>query len=91
MNVLSPIGTIADRETLLEFARLGMYCEWDLFGIEVSHYDPNPDMDMPSDAQRIQRIKWLLDEGYGQKVVVAHDVHTKHRLVRRMSLLHKIF
>ena len=49
--------------------------------MEVSSYDLDPGVDMPSDAQRIQRIKWLVDEGYGQRVTVGHDIHTKHRLV----------
>ena len=36
---------------------------------------------MPSDAQRIQMIKFLIDQGYQQRVMMAHDIHTKHRLV----------
>ena len=75
------VGTIADRETLLEFASLGSYCEWDLFGVETSHYMLDSGFDMPSDAQRLRCIHWLIDEGYGDKVVVSHDIHTKHRLV----------
>jgi len=74
-------GTIADREKLLEFAGLGGYCEWDLFGIETSHYMLNSGFDMPSDAQRIASIKSLVDAGFGDRVVIGHDIHTKHRLV----------
>ena len=60
---------------------MGAYCEFDLFGIEVSHYQLCLDADMPSDAERIQRIKHLIEEGYEDKIVIAHDIHTKHRLV----------
>lgn len=74
--------TILDKESLLEFAALGSYCEFDLFGIETSHYQQDEVTDMPSDAQRIQRIKWLLDAGYQDKVTIAHDIHTKHRLMK---------
>ena len=36
---------------------------------------------MPNDAQRIQMVKLLVDHGYQQRVMLAHDIHTKHRLV----------
>ena len=62
-----------------------MLCEYDLFGIEVSFYQKrNPDFDMPSDAERINRIMHLVQEGYGDQVVIGHDVHTKHRLVSKL-------
>lgn len=74
--------TILDKENLLEFASLGSYCEWDLFGIEVSHYGPNPAVDMLSDAGRIECIRWVIEDGRLDRIVVAHDVHTKHRLLK---------
>ncbi|XP_059156972.1 phosphotriesterase-related protein-like [Physella acuta] len=74
--------TIFNKSTLLEFAELGSYLEYDLFGIEVSHYQLQETVDMPSDAQRVQTIKALLDEGYEDRVVVSHDIHTKHRLMK---------
>ena len=36
---------------------------------------------MPTDAQRIERINYLVDNGFSDKIVVGHDVHTKHVLV----------
>ena len=36
---------------------------------------------MPTDAQRIERIKYLVDNGFSDKIVVGHDTHTKHTLV----------
>ena len=73
-------GTIFKTSQVLEFAALGSYVEYDLFGIEVSHY-AMADTDMPSDAQRIQYIKRLVEDGREDKVVIAQDIHTKHRLV----------
>ena len=85
-------GTIYDTETLLEFAKQGCYCEYDLFGIETSHYQLWQEVDMPSDAQRIAFIRTLLDSGYSHKVLVAHDIHTKHRLVSSITILtHKLW
>ena len=37
---------------------------------------------MPSDAQRLDLIKGVTDAGYANKVVVAQDICTNHRLVR---------
>lgn len=74
--------TIFDREKLLELAATGIYLEYDFFGIELSYYQPNYAVDGISDAQRIQNIKFLASEGYEDKIVIAHDVHTRHRLVK---------
>ncbi|KAL5017086.1 hypothetical protein ScPMuIL_006675 [Solemya velum] len=74
--------TFQKKDDLLEFAKLGCYCEYDLFGIEQSHYQLNAAVDMPSDAQRIQWVKALIDEGYEDKITIGHDIHTKHRLMR---------
>ncbi len=73
--------TVFDFGALLELAHSGCYLEWDLFGIESSHY-PLSNIDMPNDAQRMDVIKRLIGEGYGERIVVAHDICTKHRLVK---------
>ncbi|XP_042905701.2 N-acetyltaurine hydrolase [Parasteatoda tepidariorum] len=74
--------TLLTKESLLEFASLGSYCEFDLFGIEVSLYQLDELIPMPSDAQRMESLRCLIQEGYGDKIVVAHDIHTKHRLMK---------
>lgn len=38
-------------------------------------------IDMPSDAQRVQKVKTLVEAGYAHRVMLSHDIHTKHRLV----------
>lgn len=67
---------------LLEFAELGSYCQFDLFGTEVSFYQLNVATDMPSDAQRINMIRQIVNDGKVDRVLMSHDIHTKHRLVR---------
>ena len=37
---------------------------------------------MPSDAQRIEMVKRLLDEGHRDKILVSYDVVCKHELRR---------
>lgn len=66
---------------LLEFANLKCYCEFDLFGVETSYYELSDSLNMPSDETRIERLKILIDEGFQDKLVISHDIHTKHRLV----------
>ena len=68
-------------EDFFEFSQMGSYLELDLFGTECSYYQLNEAFCMPSDGQRIERIRQLVHEGYQDKIVISHDIHTKHRLV----------
>lgn len=74
--------TLLEETRLAEFASLGCYCEHDLFGIETSHYQPGPALDMPSDGQRLSLLKYLVDQGFQDRIVISHDIHTKHRLMK---------
>ncbi|KAG1653087.1 Phosphotriesterase-related protein [Nymphon striatum] len=73
--------TLISQESLSEFAKIGCYNEFDLFGIETSYYLPNTKISMPNDGERIKRIKYLIEEGYENKITISHDIHTKHRLM----------
>jgi phosphotriesterase-related protein len=75
--------TIFDYDTLRELAETGVYIEYDLFGQEQSFYPYDLKVDMPNDARRIDHIMWLFEHGFGERVVVAHDVCNKHRLRKR--------
>jgi len=73
--------TLQSYDKLSEFAKFGTYIQYDLFGIETSYYSLLPTIDFPSDAQRIDAIKYLVEEeNIPDRVLVAHDIHTKHRL-----------
>ncbi len=72
--------TVFERATLMKIAEAGCYMEWDLFGWGGSYYSLNLAIDMPSDDQRLERIAWISGQGYDRKVVVAHDICSKHRL-----------
>lgn len=74
-------GTLSTDEELLEFAKLGCFCQFDLFGTECSFYQLNPEQDMLSDAQRVDKIRLMVAEGREDQVLMSHDIHTKHRLV----------
>ncbi|KAL4648451.1 phosphotriesterase-related protein [Arapaima gigas] len=74
--------TILDKGELLEFAKMGSYLEYDLFGTEMLNYPFNLKVDMPSDNQRVQTLAYLVAEGYEDKIIIAHDIHTKNRLTK---------
>ena len=42
---------------------------------------------MPSDAQRVQWVKKLVEAGFSHRVMLSHDIHTKHRLVGDLTLV----
>lgn len=72
--------TCTERDWLLRLADTGCYIEYDLFGNESSYYPPNPKVDMPSDAQRMDLVKWHFEQGHGAKILISHDIAHKTRL-----------
>ena len=74
--------TIFERATLKALAETGVYLEWDLFGREQHYYWANEAIDMPHDGQRIADIARTIEQGYGDRIVVAHDICTKDRLLK---------
>jgi phosphotriesterase-related protein len=73
--------TVSDPARLRAIADTGCFLEYDLFGLEVSHY-PMSDFEIPSDAERMRQILWLVEQGYRRQVLLAHDICFKVRLVR---------
>jgi phosphotriesterase-related protein len=72
--------TITDVPGLLDLARTGVLLEFDCFGLESSYYPFDPRKATLSDAQRLELVRGVLDAGLGDRVVLAHDICTKHRL-----------
>jgi phosphotriesterase-related protein len=68
-------------ETLDEVAESGCFLEFDLFGTETSYF-PNAKRDMPSDAQRLDLLEHVKELGLVHRILVSHDICTKHRLSR---------
>ena len=74
--------TIADRGQLFELAATGVYLEYDLFGLETSHYPYNPAFDLPNDGERMRQILALIERGHLAQVLMSHDIAYKHCLTR---------
>ena len=66
-------------ETLVQLASRGCSIAFDTFGQETWVYPFNPS-DRLSDIQRVDILVALIGEGFGDKLVVSHDVGYKHRL-----------
>ena len=76
--------TVQKLDRLKALADTGCYLEYDLFGCETTATFPYQafNIDMPSDAQRLDLARALIDAGYGAQLLFAHDVCTKHRTRR---------
>ena len=72
--------TIYTKKMLNLVAETGIFMNFDLFGHESSYYPLAPSSYMPSDQQRIETIKHLLNDGFGDQLLLGHDICSKHRL-----------
>ncbi|MBM3957135.1 MAG: aryldialkylphosphatase, partial [Gemmatimonadetes bacterium] len=72
--------TVFDPATLRELAATGVYMEYDLFGHDSSYYPFAPETYMPGDHERIAQIEGLAADGRLDRVLMSHDVCSKHRL-----------
>jgi phosphotriesterase-related protein len=74
--------TIADARSVIDLAQTGIWLEYDLFGLETSHYPYNPAFDMPNDGGRIAHVLALLEAGHRDQILLSHDIAYKHSLVK---------
>ena len=72
--------TLTEPAQFLALAATGVWLELDVFGLESSYYPFDPLMATPSDAQRLGFVRALLDAGLGGRILLSHDICTKHRL-----------
>ena len=72
--------TIFDFEILKETAETGVFLNLDLWGHDSPFYPLAPETYMPGDHERIKMIEFLIDQGFEDSILLAHDICTKHRL-----------
>ena len=72
--------TLFEQQEMIELAQTGCYVEFDLFGQESSYYQHTP-IDMPNDATRIDHLRRLIAEGFGDRLLIAQDICRKSSLV----------
>jgi phosphotriesterase-related protein len=66
-------------EDIARLGDLGVFLEFDLFGQESSHIRYGS-VDLPTDLGRLRVIECLVRAGYGQQILVSHDIALKHHL-----------
>jgi len=74
--------TLDSEDLVLQLAESGCVLEYDLFGSENSYYPWTIPVEMPNDARRLGWIEWLVGHGFGDRVVISHDICFKHQLTR---------
>jgi len=76
--------TVRNTDLLRKIAVDGSYIQYDLFGTETTAKFPYRKfhIDIPSDAQRLDQIKELVESGLEDQILVGHDVGSKHRTRR---------
>ena len=74
---------IVDYSILPELGNTGVFLELDTFGIEDTEFGgSHMASDIPSDFQRIEMVKFLIDNGYENQILIAHDVCDQWRYKR---------
>ena len=66
-------GSPEDLALLTQLCHRGCYINHSFFGKECSHNQFSL-VDMPSDAERIRRVKALVDSGCGDRLLISHDI-----------------
>ncbi len=75
--------TVPTHDGLLEVAEYGCYLSLDCFGLETSMYPFfSTGLDLPSDAQRLEKLEHLRDHGHTSQILVSQDNAMKVRLSR---------
>ena len=72
--------TIFDYSILKETAETGVYLNLDLWGHDSPYYPLAPETYMPGDHERIKMIEFLIKNNFENKILLAQDICTKHRL-----------
>ena len=74
--------TYPDGEGIRPLLDRGAMVEWDFFGVEQSHYWMDPDVELPTDRGRLRLIRRLVEDGFGDRILMSHDICTRTRLCR---------
>ena len=73
---------IQDPAALRALAETGCFLEYDIFSWENTGPFVDPGINMPNDGGRLEKILFLLGEGFEDQVVIAHDICRKWHMRR---------
>ena len=74
--IVGHLDAFSDLTPIREIAEIGANLEYDRFGWEDTMFDNGPvsDIIIPTDVQRMERMEQLMEWGYEDRLVIAHDV-----------------
>lgn len=77
--VMAHQDVFADMTVVRRVAETGAMIEYDHFGFENTQWGGlgGPGIGIPTDAQRMQRLEQLIEWGYGDRLLVSHDICIK--------------
>ncbi|MBM3949453.1 MAG: hypothetical protein FJ312_09525 [SAR202 cluster bacterium] len=78
--IMGHLDPIRPMSAIKELAQSGCFVEYDRFGSEDSSFDYDigeARSDPVNDVQRMESLEYLISEGLGDRIVIAHDVCTK--------------
>lgn len=71
--------TYFDFPSIAALAKRGCWIEFDFFGIETSNYWMGV-ADLPTDWMRLRYIRQAIEQGFGNRLLLSHDICTRSRL-----------
>ncbi|MSO22801.1 MAG: aryldialkylphosphatase [Acidobacteria bacterium] len=75
--------TVFNRDTLQKIAETGAYLSYDLFGNYSSGFYPhNPTVQLLNDAGRVADIRWMIEQGWTEQILISHDICQAFRLTK---------
>ena len=82
--IMGHLDMFGDNEWLKALAETGCYIEYDVFGGEDTSLPSiaGQAMEPRNDVQRMRSLEILIEQGFGNKIVIAHDVCLKSQYVR---------
>ena len=82
--IMGHLDVFHDRDLFKSLAETGCFMEWDCFGSEdtSSGQIAHQTVKSTNDVQRLELLEHLFELGYGDKIVVAHDVCMKFQYSR---------
>ena len=82
--IMGHLDMFGDREAMKSLADTGCYMEWDGFGSEDTSLPTIADQkfDHLNDVQRLEMLEYMMEQGFGDKIVIAHDVCMKYMYAR---------
>ena len=82
--VMGHLDLIPGRNLTRELIKYGCFMEYDVFGMETTQImdASDPTIYLQSDVQRIEMIKFIFEQGAGDRLVIAQDTFFKWQMSR---------